>query len=158
MGRNFFFFILSIFLQCRPRNITIDTFWGLQVNLNPYQGLKIPLNGSNSWKTSNFCKFQKKFCVVDSMAEQKFLPWITYIEVWKNRFWRNFGCNFFFELIWLQHAVGLDLSSPNRKRLEVSKNVKHITVTSRASKLQVSKVGELRDLNPGLPRESIALC
>ena len=83
-------------LQCRPRNIIIDTFLGLQVNLNPYQGLKIPLNGSNSWKTSNFCKFQKKFCVVDSMAEQKFLPWITYIEVWKNRFWRNFRCNFFF--------------------------------------------------------------
>ena len=35
----------------------------------------------------------------------------------------------------------LDLSCPNRKRLEVSKNVKYIAVTSRASKLQVSKVG-----------------
>ena len=44
------------------------------------------------------------------------------------------------------------------KKLEVSKNVKYIAVTSRASKLQVFKVGELRDLNPGLPRESISLC
>ena len=51
--------------------------------------------------------------------------------------------------------TSLDFSCPNRKRLEVSKNVKYIAVTSRASKLQVSKVGELRNLNPGLPRESL---
>ena len=31
----------------------------------------------------------------------------------------------------------------------------YIAVTSRASKLQVSKVGELQDLNPDLPRESL---
>ena len=49
----------------------------------------------------------------------------------------------------------LDLSCPNRQRLEVSGNVKYIDVTSRASKLQVSKVRELRDLNPRLPRESL---
>ena len=47
------------------------------------------------------------------------------------------------------------LSCPNRKRLEVSKNVKYIAVTSRASKLQVFKVRPGRDLNPGLPRESL---
>ena len=51
--------------------------------------------------------------------------------------------------------LALDLSCPNRKRLEVSKNVKYIAVTSRASKLQVSKVRELRDLNPCPPRESL---
>ena len=44
---------------------------------------------------------------------------------------------------------------PNRQRLEVSENVKYIDVTSSASKLQVSKVWELRDLNPGLPHESL---
>ena len=49
----------------------------------------------------------------------------------------------------------LDLSFPNRQRLEVSKNVKFIAVTARASKLQVSKVGDLWDLNPGLLRESL---
>ena len=49
----------------------------------------------------------------------------------------------------------LDLSCPNRKRLEVSKNVKYIAVTLRASKLQVFKVRPGRDLNPGLPRESL---
>ena len=52
----------------------------------------------------------------------------------------------------------IDLSCTNRKRLEVSKNVKYIAVASRASKLQVSKVGELWDLNPQLPRESVSLC
>ena len=40
----------------------------------------------------------------------------------------------------------LDLSCPIRQRLEVSENVKFIAVASRASKLQVSKVRELRDL------------
>ena len=48
-------------------------------------------------------------------------------------------------------SYALDLSCPNRQRLEVSKNVKYIDVTSRASKLQVSKVQELWDLNPLLP-------
>ena len=42
-----------------------------------------------------------------------------------------------------------------RQRLEVSVNVKYIAVTSRASKLKVSKVRELRDLNPRLPCESL---
>ena len=55
----------------------------------------------------------------------------------------------------LKCSYALDLSCPNRQRLEVSENVKFIAVTSRASKLQVSKVGELRDLNPDLPRESV---
>ena len=48
-----------------------------------------------------------------------------------------------------------DLSYPNKGRLEVSKNVKYIAVTSRASKLQVFKVRPGRDLNPGLPLESL---
>ena len=39
-----------------------------------------------------------------------------------------------------------------------SENVKYIAVTSRASKLPISKVGLLRDLNPGLPRELVFLC
>ena len=52
-------------------------------------------------------------------------------------------------------SYGLDLSCPNRKRLEVSENVKYIAVTSRASKLQVFKVRPGRDLNPGLLRESL---
>ena len=56
-----------------------------------------------------------------------------------------------------KHSYGLDLSCPNRKRLEVSKYVKYIAVNSRASKLQVSKFGELQDLNPGLPSGSISL-
>ena len=51
-------------------------------------------------------------------------------------------------------SCALDLCCPNRQRLEVSENVKYIDVTSRASKLQVSKVRELRDLNPALLRES----
>ena len=55
----------------------------------------------------------------------------------------------------LIYSYALDLSCPNRKRLEVSKNVKYIAVASRASKLQVSKVGELLDLNLGLPCESL---
>ena len=53
------------------------------------------------------------------------------------------------------YSYALDLPCTNRKRLEVSKNVKYIAVTSRALKLQVSKVGELRDLNLGLLRESL---
>ena len=44
-----------------------------------------------------------------------------------------------------------------RKRLDVSETVKYIDVTSRASKLQVSKVRELRDLNPRLPPESLII-
>ena len=40
-------------------------------------------------------------------------------------------------------------SRPNRKRLEVSKNVKYIAVTLRASKLQVFKVRPGWDLSPG---------
>ena len=39
--------------------------------------------------------------------------------------------------------------------MEVFENVKYIDVTSRASKLQASKVRELQDLNPRLPRESL---
>ena len=35
----------------------------------------------------------------------------------------------------------------------VSENVKYIAVTSRASKLPISKVGLLRDSNPGPPHE-----
>ena len=38
---------------------------------------------------------------------------------------------------------------------QVSENIKYIAVTSRALKLQVSKVWELRDLNPRLPHESL---
>ena len=49
----------------------------------------------------------------------------------------------------------LDLSCPNRKRLEVFKSVKYIAATSRASKLQVFKVWPGWDLNPGHPRESL---
>ena len=56
------------------------------------------------------------------------------------------------------YSYTLDLSCPNRKRLEVSENVKYIAVTSRALKLQVSKVWPGQDLNPGLPCESISLC
>ena len=41
-----------------------------------------------------------------------------------------------------QAAMLLNLSCPYRKRLEVSENVKYIAVTSRASKLQVSKVSD----------------
>ena len=44
------------------------------------------------------------------------------------------------------------LSRP--KILEVSKNVKYIAVTSRASKLQIFKVWPGWDLNPGLPGKS----
>ena len=54
-------------------------------------------------------------------------------------------------------SYALDLSCPNRKRLEVSKNVKYINVTSRASKLQVFKVRPGRDLNRGHPCESKSL-
>ena len=60
-----------------------------------------------------------------------------------------------FNIMDWKYSYTLDLSCPNRQTLEVSKNVKFIAVTTRASKLQVFKVGELRDLNQGLPRESI---
>ena len=50
---------------------------------------------------------------------------------------------------------GKDKCISNRQRLEISENVKYIGVTSRASKLQVSTVRELRDLNPRLPCESL---
>ena len=58
---------------------------------------------------------------------------------------------------WTENTAtyALDLSCPNRQRLEVSKNVKFIAVALRASKLQISKCRELRDLNPDLPRESL---
>ena len=52
-------------------------------------------------------------------------------------------------------SYALNLSCPNRQRLEVSENVKYIAVTSRASKLQVFKVRPGRDLNPRLLRESL---
>ena len=52
-------------------------------------------------------------------------------------------------------SYSLDLSYPNRKRLEVSKNVKYIAVTSRASKLQVFKIRPGQDSIPGHPRESL---
>ena len=48
------------------------------------------------------------------------------------------------------------MSEP-KKRLEVSKNVKYIAVTLRVSKLPMFKVWLLRDLNPGLPRESLTI-
>ena len=41
------------------------------------------------------------------------------------------------------------------KRLELSENLKYIAVTSKASKLQIFKLQPGRDLNPGLPRESL---
>ena len=53
------------------------------------------------------------------------------------------------------NRYALDLPCPNKGRLEVSKNVKDIAVSLRASKLQVFKVRPGRDLNPGLPRESL---
>ena len=62
-----------------------------------------------------------------------------------------------FHIINLTCSYALDLS-PNRKRLEVSENVKYIAVTSRASKLPISKVWLLRDLNPGPPHELVFLC
>jgi len=52
------------------------------------------------------------------------------------------------------YSYALDLSCPNRKRLEVFKNIKYIAITSRASKLQVFKVHPGRDLNLGHPCES----
>ena len=55
------------------------------------------------------------------------------------------------------YSYALDFSCMNRKRLEVFKNVKYIAVTSSASKLPVFKVRHLRDLNPGLPRESLTI-
>ena len=57
----------------------------------------------------------------------------------------------------LKCSYTLDLSCPIRQRLEVSENVKFIAVALRALKLQVSKVRELRDLNPNLPRESLSI-
>ena len=48
-----------------------------------------------------------------------------------------------------------DFCCPNSKRLEVSKNVKYIAVTSRASKLPTFKVQLLQDLNPGPPYEPL---
>ena len=59
---------------------------------------------------------------------------------------------------WWTYSYALDLSCPNRKRLEVSKNVKYITVSLRALKLQVFKFWPGRDLNLGHPHESIFLC
>ena len=53
------------------------------------------------------------------------------------------------------YSYALDLSFPNRKRLEVSKNLKYIAVTSTALKLQVFKVRPGWDLNLGHPRESL---
>ena len=49
---------------------------------------------------------------------------------------------------WL-YNYALNLSCPNRKRLEFTENVKYIAVTSRASKLQVLKVRPGWDLNTG---------
>ena len=54
-----------------------------------------------------------------------------------------------------KRSYGLVLSCPNKKRLEVSKNVKYIVVTLKASKLQVFKIWPGWDLNPRLPRESL---
>ena len=49
----------------------------------------------------------------------------------------------------------LDLSCPNRKRLEVSEYVRYIAVTSRTLKLQVFKVWPGQDSKLGHPRESL---
>ena len=57
----------------------------------------------------------------------------------------------------LKCSYALELSCPDRQRLKVSENVKYIDVTSRASKLQVSKFQELRDLHPRLSRELLNL-
>ena len=54
-----------------------------------------------------------------------------------------------------EHTATLLTSRPNSKRLEVSKNVMYIAVTSRASKLQVFKVQPGRDLNLGHKLESL---
>ena len=53
------------------------------------------------------------------------------------------------------YSYALDLSCPNRKRLEVSKYVKYIAATLRASKLEVFKVRPGQDLNPDHPRQSL---
>ena len=41
-------------------------------------------------------KLSKKISVADSMAEIFFSPENISIGIWKNRFWRNFGCTFFY--------------------------------------------------------------
>ena len=66
----------------------------------------------------------------------------------------NLG-TFKIEYHWLKKRYTLDLSWPNRQRLEVSKNIKYIAVTLRASKLQFFKVWPGRDLNLGHPHESL---
>ena len=50
-------------------------------------------------------KLQKKFHVADSMTEIFLSAKNVFIGMWNNRFWRNFGCTFFLQLIWLQRAV-----------------------------------------------------
>ena len=55
----------------------------------------------------------------------------------------------------LNIQLALDLSCTNRKRLEISENVKYIAVTSSTSKLQIFKVQPSQDLKPGLPCESL---
>ena len=53
----------------------------------------------------SFQNFKKKIYVADSMAEIFLSPKNISIGMSKNRFWRNFGCTFFLQLIWLQRAV-----------------------------------------------------
>ena len=70
-----------------------------------------------------------------------FMIWNLLLKTWIYRYWTK--------------SNHLDLPYPSKGRWEVSENVKYIAVTSRASKLPISKVRLLWDLNPGLPHEPL---
>ena len=71
----FFFLILSIFLQCRPRNITINTFWGLQVNLNTYQAVLAFFQ--NNWKISQMLLYKIIVTGANYDNLKRFLAFLT---------------------------------------------------------------------------------
>ena len=73
----------------------------------PSNGVKVDLSIAD-FDDFSFQNFKKKIYVADSMAEIFLSSKNVSIGMWNDRFWRNFGCTFFLQLIWLQHAVHSD--------------------------------------------------
>ena len=79
-----------------------------------------------------YCKCTYR-CAWSKWNVLSFMIWNLLLKIWIYRYWTQNN--------------DLDLPYPNKGRWEVSENVKYITVTSRDSKLPISEVRLLRDLN-----------
>ena len=79
-------------------NWGLKTIWSPSYDLeNALKWVKMALNIDVSVCQFYFYKLKKKNYVTDSMAELADLPENISSDVWKNRFWRNFGRAFFLQ-------------------------------------------------------------